>query len=113
MLTSLAHNVSKPRTDLGIEIEFDENQALYRTDTPAARISVGRIRYPDQPEGVLIYVKSEVLRTEPVEVVGYAPKHPAFPHDPSSRQWFSEAQFEAYRRSGSCRGSRRALLGLL
>ncbi|MGA3023549.1 MAG: hypothetical protein ABSF98_02140 [Bryobacteraceae bacterium] len=104
MLTSLAHTVSKVRTDLGVEIEFDEDQDVYRTNTPDGRVSVGRIKYPDQQEGILIYVKPEVLGTEPVDVVGYSRRHPAFPHDPTSRQWLSESQFEAYRRLGELSG---------
>ncbi len=30
----------------------------------------------------------------------YAARHPAFPHEPTSDQFFDEAQFESYRRLG-------------
>ena len=32
--------------------------------------------------------------------MNYAATHPDFPHEPTSDQWFDEAQYESYRRLG-------------
>jgi len=38
---------------------------------------------------------------EPVDVLNYAKESPVFPHEPTSNQWFTEAQFESYRMLGA------------
>ena len=37
---------------------------------------------------------------EPADVLNYARSHPAFPHESTSNQFFTEAQFESYRMLG-------------
>ena len=46
------------------------------------------------------YVKSSLLDAVPVEVRHYADANPLFPHESTADQFFSEAQFEAYRLLG-------------
>jgi hypothetical protein len=36
----------------------------------------------------------------PGDVQNYKLQHPYFPHDPTAEQWFTESQFESYRRLG-------------
>ncbi|MBV8612735.1 MAG: hypothetical protein JOY66_03060, partial [Acetobacteraceae bacterium] len=36
----------------------------------------------------------------PADVRAYANLHPQFPHEPTLDQWFTEAQFESYRKLG-------------
>ena len=50
----------------------------------------------------LLYVKPCLLREIPAEVRAYAVQNPSFPHEPILDQWFSESQFESYRRLGAC-----------
>jgi hypothetical protein len=102
--TALAQSISKARIDLNVSIEFDEHQPIYQKRGSADRIAVGTIRYPDAKDGIIIYIKPKVFGIEPMDVVGHARAHPAFPHDPTSSQWFSEAQFEAYRKLGELSG---------
>ena len=46
----------------------------------------------------MLYIKpSYYCTTEGVDVRGYASDHPAFPHESTTDQWFSESQLEAYR----------------
>jgi hypothetical protein len=66
---------------------------------------VGRIVYkavdgPGVEDGTLIYIKSSLTGNEPRDVLNYAAQNPAFPHQPTSDQWFDESQFESYRRLG-------------
>lgn len=37
---------------------------------------------------------------EPSDVLSYHREHPDFPHQTTADQWFSESQFESYRRLG-------------
>jgi hypothetical protein len=52
-------------------------------------------------DGTLIYIKSSLTGNESRDVLTYAAEHLAFPHQPTSDQWFDEPQFESYRRLGS------------
>jgi hypothetical protein len=101
---TLAHAISRARIDLDVNIEFSENQSVDQTNAPGGRVTIGRIAYPDGQDGLMIYIKPEVLGTEPMDVVGYARMHASFPHDPTLSQWFTEGQFEAYRKLGELSG---------
>jgi predicted acylesterase/phospholipase RssA len=107
----LAEAVRKCRVDLGTRIEFDDDAPL-RAQPPhtlaEAGYLVGRILYPDQPPGVLIYLKPTLCRDarEPVDVRTYAAVNPRFPHQTTVDQFFDESQFEAYRQLGEHQGDR-------
>ncbi|MFZ1203188.1 MAG: patatin-like phospholipase family protein [Candidatus Acidiferrales bacterium] len=66
--------------------------------------AIGRIRYDlvdrGAAEGILIYLKTSLTGDEPADVLNYHREHPAFPHETTANQWFSESQFESYRRLG-------------
>lgn len=47
--------------------------------------------------GWIIYLKLAVAKDEPAAVSSYRLNNPAFPHDPTSHQFFREEQLEAYR----------------
>jgi hypothetical protein len=49
---------------------------------------------------VLIYLKPSLTGDEPADVRHYASQRPTFPHETTTDQFFSEAQFESYRRLG-------------
>jgi len=104
--------VRKIRIDLGVEIEMGPLPLCLARDKlrdPAAVVAkvsryaaIGRIDYPEAPDepGYLIYLKPGVYGDETADVQDYAAQHPAFPHDTTADQWFSESQFESYRRLG-------------
>jgi hypothetical protein len=48
----------------------------------------------------LIYIKPTLTGDEPTDVLEYHRSHPDFPHEPTSDQFFDEAQWESYRRLG-------------
>lgn len=72
--------------------------------------AVGEIRYPDGGTGVLVYIKSSITGDENDYVVDYKRRYPAFPHEPTADQLFSEEQFEVYRALGF-HATRRMLRG--
>ncbi|HEX6849855.1 MAG TPA: hypothetical protein VF139_00500, partial [Candidatus Polarisedimenticolaceae bacterium] len=49
---------------------------------------------------LLLYVKASMTGDEPIDVRQYHVEHEAFPHEPTSDQFFDEAQWESYRKLG-------------
>jgi predicted acylesterase/phospholipase RssA len=56
---------------------------------------------PEEDAGWLIYLKPSYFKNSvPLDVQAYAEANSMFPHEPTFDQWFSESQFESYRRLG-------------
>jgi hypothetical protein len=102
----LGNAIEKCRSDFGIEIEIDLEQVRRRDANGLSQrlCAVGRIRYSlvdgNVPDGTLIYVKPALVKGVPEDIVRYHAGHCAFPHEPTTDQWFDESQFESYRRLG-------------
>ncbi len=97
----LGNAVQKCRVDFGVDINIDVSALRPQADGLAARsCAVGSIDYPDGTRGTLLYVKPTLTGEEPTDIQHYARAHPSFPHEPTSDQFFDEAQFESYRRLG-------------
>ena len=97
----LGNAVHKCRVDFGAEIDVDVSALAPRGDGLAERsCAVGRIRYADGSSGTLLYLKPSLTGEEPADIAHYARSHACFPHEPTSDQFFDEAQFESYRRLG-------------
>jgi hypothetical protein len=90
-------------SDLGVRLEFREGDlariATART-TSEQHFTVARIRYRDNSTGWLIYLRSSITGDEDEFIRGYKAKNDAFPHESTTDQFFTEEQFEAYRRLG-------------
>ena len=50
--------------------------------------------------GWILYLKSSLTGDEPADVIEYQSRNPQFPHQSTGDQFFSESQFESYRRLG-------------
>jgi hypothetical protein len=68
----------------------------------AAHAAMAWITYDSgmEPASRLLYIKPTLTGDEPEDVLQYHQAHPAFPHEPTSDQFFDEAQWESYRRLG-------------
>ena len=98
------------RTDFGVRIEIDASQLHPDEDGRSqAHCAVGTIEYPrkqgdgaayDPRRGILIYLKPTLIGDERADVLNYAARNQAFPHQSTGDQWFDESQFESYRRLG-------------
>ena len=99
----LGDAIRKIRIDMGIGIEFADEQ-VRALRARAQRFAVGTIRYSDVDgpgtDGRILYLKPMLLGNESPDVASYAASHAAFPHEPTSNQWFNEAQTESYRALG-------------
>jgi len=120
----LANLVRKARIDFRTEIAFlsdadfaDDPAGRFFGGLPALRkdtetgfskrqAALARIRYPDGTEGLLIVLKPTLTGDEPLDVLDYYALHPAFPQEPTSDQFFDEAQWESYRKLGELVGDR-------
>lgn len=101
----LANAIRRCRVDFGVEITIDVTPITNRQAGYSRRhYAVGTIRYPEdlagQPSGYLLYIKSSLTGDEPTDVREYAQTNASFPHQSTADQFFSEAQFESYRRLG-------------
>jgi hypothetical protein len=99
----LGNAIRKCREDFGVEIntQVDLIHPDATTKLSRAHCVVGTVQYPDQGGlGYLVYIKASIVGDEPEDVLQYRVKCPAFPHQSTGDQWFTESQFESYRRLG-------------
>jgi Patatin-like phospholipase len=123
-------SIRKCRIDFGVEINLDLSDLSPNTENKLspAHIARGTIRYPETPAGdqylgKVTYIKASLTARKPKpashgtplpapasgcvtlpdvpgDVQNYKLQHAGFPHDPTADQWFTESQFESYRRLG-------------
>jgi hypothetical protein len=104
------------RVDFGVDIEIDLAPVTPdpRTGRTPASFVVGRVLYPrsNRPDvtpeqddaerqGIFVLLRSTLTNDPPApDLEAYRRINPAFPSDPTTRLFFDEAQFEAYRALG-------------
>jgi len=81
---------------IGEEMEETGNSKMLE----GPHCAIGRITYADRSKGILVYIKSSLTGDENDYVFHYKKRYPAFPHETTLDQMFSEEQFEAYRALG-------------
>ncbi len=117
--------IRKCRIDFGVAIDLDLSglSPNKKTKLSPGHIVRGTIRYPETvpgDDGEVIYIKASLTRKAPPDgspaeapvkgsvelpdvpgdVQNYKLQHQDFPHDSTAEQWFTESQFESYRRLG-------------
>jgi len=120
----LGEAIRRCRIDFGTEINL-KLDPLFKSECPttASCFAVGKIKFSEKHlrslagddeknglqydalkhEGIIVYVKPSLIPNVPADVRGYAFENKFFPQQPTTNQWFGEAQFESYRRLGqSC-----------
>jgi hypothetical protein len=77
-------------------------EPVERRDRYAKKHAVlARIHYLDNDEFAwLLMVKPSLMGDEPADVIQYQRTHSLFPQEPTSDQYFDEAQWESYRKLG-------------
>ncbi len=110
----LGNAIRKCREDIGVEIEVDTAPLIPKSSSAdrdkcgkkqtTQHCVVGTIRYdmadPTGGKGVFVYIKASLTGDEPADVLNYQTCHSTFPHQSTANQWFTESQFESYRRLG-------------
>jgi len=123
---SLGGAIRKVRADFGVEIAIDPHLIRLQGAYSPVHCVVGTITYPEQDvddpvpmtgqngdvgfgsvkpatrqaRGWLLYLKSSLTGNEPADVIEYQSRNSDFPHQSTGDQFFSESQFESYRRLG-------------
>ena len=125
--SSLAQAIRMVRIDFNVTINIDVQALAPKPGERCARghWAHGTIKYktsandaadsfPDRglrqdgaDFGELLYIKSSILPEEhnghiSADVIEYAKRHSHFPHDTTADQFFTEPQFESYRKLGEC-----------
>jgi hypothetical protein len=102
----LGHTLEMASIDLGVQIEFAPPLASAKPQLPVAA-AFARIAYPPDRRagtagaaGQLIYLKPWLPDDAPIELLSYKQIKPDFPHEPTEDQFFTESDFESYRRLG-------------
>jgi len=95
------------RIDLGVRIDLPwraiqvaSKAAEGSASTQGPHCAIGRINYPGEETGVLVYIKAALTGDESDIVRDYKRRWPKFPHETTLDQFFSEEQFEVYRALG-------------
>lgn len=110
----IAGAIRKCRIDFGVEIDLDLSPLRPNKKTGYCKQhhATGTIKYrgdSDNSIGQVLYIKSSLTGpiefaskrfNEPADILNYKLEHSAFPHDTTANQWFTESQFESYRRLG-------------
>ncbi len=109
----LGNAVRKIRIDLDVDIKFDPPVGIGSRTAPLKPFrcfAYGRIHYPNSSiEGELLYLKSADMPDTPMDVRAYRNLNALFPHQPTSDEFYSESQFESYRRLGQSEAEAMAL----
>ena len=99
---SLGRVIRMCRTDFNahIDIDVESIRRAKASGSSRAHCAVGRITYANGSRGYLIYLKSSLTGDEDVDVQQYHASHQEFPHESTGDQFFTEDQFESYRKLG-------------
>jgi len=99
----LGNAVRKVKIDLNVDIKFGPMRisGRGRDVQPQAAWALGEIDYGGGRIGRILYIKPSFFgRDLPLDVVAYANASATFPHETTGDQFFSESQFESYRKLG-------------
>jgi len=99
---SLGNVIRICETDFGAKIDIDVTslRRQAKTNNSVAHCAVGKITYCNGSQGYLIYLKASITGDENADIQQYLSAHPDFPHQSTANQFFTEDQFESYRRLG-------------
>ena len=102
---SLNSSLRRAYVDHGIKVDLEiskDNLELDEDRRTKTHFVLGRILYPDRPwqPSWLLVIKNSITGDELAPILNYKKKSPAFPHETTADQFFSEEQFESYRALG-------------
>lgn len=89
------------QTDFGAVIDLDvKSLRPQENGYSLAHCAVGTIKYCTGEIGHIVYMKASMTGDEDVSIAQYRSSHPAFPHESTGDQFYTEDQFESYRMLG-------------
>ena len=108
-LRELGDAIALARSELGVEIAFDSAQLdalrpMGDSEQAKSETATGTILYSDGTPGTLVYARNVLTARVPWDVKAYHEADPAFPHNPTSDQLYTDQKFEGYRALGALAG---------
>jgi hypothetical protein len=98
---SLGNVIRLCEVDFGTTIDIDVSALRKGPDGfSRSHCAIGTIRYGNGSTGYLIYLKANLTSDEDASIQQYHASHPSFPHQSTANQFYTEDQFESYRRLG-------------
>lgn len=91
------------RENLGVLADLAPKDANGAITTSNKHATLFWVHYPQDlcvRSSVMLYIKASLTGDEPDDVTQYHRAHREFPHEPTSDQFFDEAQWESYRELG-------------
>jgi predicted acylesterase/phospholipase RssA len=111
--SDLTEAMVRVKQDFGARIVFDDAPPLdalmpladplpfpLKTHRSKRGYARATITYSDGTVGTLLYLTTTIVEGLRLELLGYLSAHPTFPDETTADQFFSAAQFEAYRELG-------------
>jgi hypothetical protein len=101
-LSDLGQAIERVRVDFGAEIDLAADRIYRERDQELMQqpYAIGSVRYADGSHGEILYIRTALCAGLTADIYAYWRAHTAFPDEPTSEQFFGEAQFEAYRALG-------------
>jgi hypothetical protein len=109
--TDLGNAIRKIRIDQRVRIDFDDKMPMATdkdwkdANRPFAHAKITWTE-PVAAEGHLLYIKPCLFDGVPMDVRAYAALDDTFPNDSTGDQFFTESQFESYRKLGQFIGDK-------
>lgn len=98
---SLGGAIRKIRVDFGYSIVISPKRVFLNDGFSQVHCALGTIDYHDGSDrGIILYLKSSLTGDESYDVLQHKKASPAFPHDSTLNQFFTESMFESYRALG-------------
>ncbi|MBV9301670.1 MAG: hypothetical protein JOY62_07875 [Acidobacteriaceae bacterium] len=97
---SLGGAIRKIRIDFGHSVTISPKRIFLDGGLSQVHCATGTISYNDGSYGTLLYLKASLTGDETYDVTQYKKADPAFPHDSTLNQFFTESKFESYRALG-------------
>lgn len=99
---TLSEAIALARADLGVKIDIDLHSMIPDDENGLSDqgYAKGRIEFPNQKLGTLLYIRTVIPCSAPQDLKTYASVNKKFPNDPTSDQLFNERKFESYRALG-------------
>ena len=103
----LGNAIRRCQTDFNVPIHIRTSGMKTLGPPPPQPVSfvIGTICYgqadgPQAEEGILLYIKPNLVGNENADIANYSKRYPGFPHQSTADQFFDEDQFESYRMLG-------------
>ena len=94
--------------DFNARVDIDLSSIRPEAGVSRNHCALGRITYQDGSLGWLVYIKASWKGNGAETVQQYRKANPAFPHESTGDQFYSEDQFESYRTLGRAAGTEAA-----